>query len=147
MYPTPPLNLAKTPQAWLTAYNNVMQAGLIPNVSVSKMGSDGNPAYPNGQNPNSAAICSFTYGCNVTSDLFNAPDGMIGISFDDGPLPTSPPLYDFLKSQGQKATHFFIGSNIHVRISPSLLTPLYAHLVYVLPTGQSPSVHASLPGP
>lgn len=29
-----------------------------------------------------------------------------------GPTQASPPLYTFLKSQNQRATHFMIGSNI-----------------------------------
>lgn len=47
-----------------------------------------------------------------TSDVLNAPDGMFGVAFDDGPLPPSPTLYSFLKENGITATHFMIGSNI-----------------------------------
>jgi peptidoglycan/xylan/chitin deacetylase (PgdA/CDA1 family) len=44
-----------------------------------------------------------------------APDGMIGLSVDDGPVgdpDASPRLYDFLKEQNQKISHFMIGANI-----------------------------------
>ena len=40
---------------------------------------------------------------------------MIGLSFDDGPVgdpDASPRLYDFLKEQNQKISHFMIGANI-----------------------------------
>ena len=40
---------------------------------------------------------------------------MIGLSFDDGPVgdpDASPRLYDFLKDQNQKISHFMIGANI-----------------------------------
>jgi peptidoglycan/xylan/chitin deacetylase (PgdA/CDA1 family) len=36
----------------------------------------------------------------------------IPFEFDDGPLPPSPRLYDFLQQNNQRATHFFIGENM-----------------------------------
>jgi len=36
----------------------------------------------------------------------------LNLKFDDGPLPPSPALYDFLQTNNQHATHFFIGTNI-----------------------------------
>lgn len=40
------------------------------------------------------------------------PEGRWGVSFDDGPSPNSPTLYNFLESMNQSATHFMIGGNI-----------------------------------
>jgi len=48
----------------------------------------------------------------MPGDIWNAPDGVLGTGFDDGPLPPSEALYTFLQSQNQKATHYMIGTNI-----------------------------------
>jgi peptidoglycan/xylan/chitin deacetylase (PgdA/CDA1 family) len=37
---------------------------------------------------------------------------MYGVSFDDGPTPESPALYDLLTANNQTATHFLIGTTI-----------------------------------
>ena len=49
---------------------------------------------------------------------------MMGISFDDGPLPPAGKLYDFLKANKQKATHFMIGNNILA--NPTIFTEAFA---------------------
>ncbi|KDQ13481.1 carbohydrate esterase family 4 protein [Botryobasidium botryosum FD-172 SS1] len=106
---------ATVPDAWMAAYTTAKAAGLIPNISLTTVGADGVPAYPAGDDPNSAEICSGTYQCRIngtTTEIWDAPDGHVGLGFDDGPLPYSPPLCDFLKQQGQTATHFYIGTNI-----------------------------------
>ncbi|KAF9515211.1 carbohydrate esterase family 4 protein [Hydnum rufescens UP504] len=107
--PFPPPNI---PQSWIAALNASMAAGKIPNIPVTTMAGNGLPAYPNKLNPSDPSVCSTTYGCYAPGDLWNAPNGTVGLSFDDGPLPTSPPLYTFLKSNNLHATHFFIGVNI-----------------------------------
>ncbi|KIO34382.1 carbohydrate esterase family 4 protein [Tulasnella calospora MUT 4182] len=99
------------PDAWKQALSQAVAAGDIPNVVQTKDG-----VYPSSVDPNSAEICASAYQCRYEEgdlpDIWDAPDGMLGVSFDDGPTPASPKLYDFLKSQNQKVTHFFIGSNI-----------------------------------
>lgn len=60
-------------------------------------------------------ICSSVFQCRAPDDIWDAPDGMIGLSVDDGPVgypEASPRLYDFLRANNQKVTHFMIGANI-----------------------------------
>ncbi|KAI0719530.1 hypothetical protein C8T65DRAFT_568947 [Cerioporus squamosus] len=99
------------PQAWTDALNAAVKAGKIPNIPVSTS-TGGNPTYPQGFDPNGPTVCSATYKCRNKEDLWDAPDGVFGSSFDDGPLPTSMPLYQFLKDNNVITTHFMIGSNI-----------------------------------
>ncbi|KAK1216567.1 hypothetical protein PQX77_020797 [Marasmius sp. AFHP31] len=50
---------------------------------------------------------------NVPSDVANIPEPMsIGYGFDDGPNCSHNAFYDFLQEKNQKATMFFIGSNV-----------------------------------
>ncbi|OCH94080.1 carbohydrate esterase family 4 protein [Obba rivulosa] len=100
------------PQAWVDALNAAVSAGNIPDIPQSTMGSDGEPAYPGGLSPTSSQVCSSTYQCRTPGDIWDAPDGVFGASFDDGPLPTSPKLYTFLHDNKVHATHFMIGVNI-----------------------------------
>jgi chitin deacetylase len=57
-------------------------------------------------------VCSFTYQCVGDGDIYNAPDGVIGLNFDDGPTSFSSELYDFIEANNISATHFMIGGNI-----------------------------------
>ncbi|GAA99836.1 carbohydrate esterase family 4 protein [Mixia osmundae IAM 14324] len=100
-------------QAWIDAYNVAKAAGLIPDIPPTT-NNQGTITYPASvANPQSDVICSWTQNkCFAHDDIHNAPDGMVGISFDDGPQLPSPTLYNFLSQQGQKATHFYIGSRI-----------------------------------
>lgn len=75
------------PQAWVDAYNKVKSAGKIPaDVPVSTQTNGGNPTYGN-LDPNGPVVCSATYKCQSPGDIWDAPDGYFGSSFDDGPLP------------------------------------------------------------
>jgi len=66
-------------------------AGLIPDIPVATL--HGDPVYKSASgttlNPSSPAICSSTQQCRDNTTVYDAPDGMVGISFDDGPLPVS----------------------------------------------------------
>ncbi len=78
------------PQAWINALNNAVQAGKIPNIAPSKQNAPNTgPVYDPSVNPSSPQICSATYGCRNSGDIYDAPQGVIGIAFDDGPLPVS----------------------------------------------------------
>jgi chitin deacetylase len=77
------------PQAWKDALSAAVQAGKIPNIPPTSDPNNGNPVYPSGYNPSSPQVCSATYKCRITGDIWDAPQGVIGISFDDGPLPVS----------------------------------------------------------
>ncbi|KAJ7047372.1 hypothetical protein C8F04DRAFT_1058591 [Mycena alexandri] len=97
---------------WLDALNAAVTAGSIPDIPVSTNLPGENPTYPPGFDPNGDVVCSATYKCRNPGDIWDAPDGMVGISFDDGPQPASDDLYDFLQSNNETATHFMIGVNI-----------------------------------
>ncbi|TBU32745.1 hypothetical protein BD311DRAFT_713628 [Dichomitus squalens] len=100
------------PQAWVDAYNSAKSAGKIPtNVPVATQSNGGNPTYGN-LDPNGDVVCSATYKCRSPGDIWDAPDGVFGSSFDDGPLDTSQALYELLHENNLKTTHFYIGTNI-----------------------------------
>jgi hypothetical protein len=51
--------------------------------------------------------------CVMFSLRYNISTNVLSfLKFDDGPLPPSPKLYEFLQQNNQRATHFFIGTNI-----------------------------------
>ncbi|KAG9010174.1 hypothetical protein FRB90_008006 [Tulasnella sp. 427] len=89
------------------ALTKAVAAGQIPTVPLSNEGND-----PHGVDPNDPTVCNSTSECKVDGDIWNAPDGMLGLNFDDGPTDASPRLYDYLKNNTQKATLFYIGGNI-----------------------------------
>jgi len=99
------------PQEWLNALNASVAAGKIPNLSPSVNNAQGLPKYGS-LSPTSSQVCSSTYQCKIPGDIWAAPTGYLACGFDDGPLPPSPKLYQFLKQNNQQATHFFIGINI-----------------------------------
>jgi len=110
----PPLDIpGPTPKPeWIAALNREKQAGNIPTFKPSIKTADERIIYENGINGSDPKICSWTIGCTSPTDINDAPDGMMGISFDDGPEPASSQLMKFLKLNNQTATHFMIGSRI-----------------------------------
>jgi len=106
-YPSGYPDSTKMPASWIAALTAAENANLIPNIPLSNEGN-----YPKGVNAGGPEVCSSTVQCVGDGDVWNAPDGMLGVSFDDGPTGYSPPLYAFLKAQNQRATHFFIGANV-----------------------------------
>ncbi|KAH9943415.1 uncharacterized protein BXZ73DRAFT_97456 [Epithele typhae] len=113
-FPTPgvPIQTSQIPQAWLTALSAAKSAGKVPSLAPSTQAVPyTNPTYP-GQDPNNMPVCSATYKCRNPEDLWDAPDGVFGSSFDDGPLDTSMPLYNLLHENNLVTTHFMIGVNI-----------------------------------
>ncbi|KAI0068745.1 glycoside hydrolase/deacetylase [Artomyces pyxidatus] len=113
-YPVSTPDANAMPQAWKDALSAAVQAGKIPNLAPSQQSAPGtNPFYP-GLDPNSPQVCSGTYKCRIpgTTEIWDAPPGVMAIGFDDGPLPTSDKLYAFLQQNHIRATHFYIGVNI-----------------------------------
>ncbi|KAG0709635.1 carbohydrate esterase family 4 protein [Suillus ampliporus] len=110
----PPINADTTslPQAWVDALNAAVKAGKIPDIPVSTSTNGLDPVYPPGFDPMSAAVCSSTAKCVTPGDVWDAPQGVVALSFDDGPQPASDSLYQFLAKNLEHATHFFIGTNI-----------------------------------
>ncbi|CAE6485274.1 unnamed protein product [Rhizoctonia solani] len=101
---------------WKAALDKAVSSGLIPsNVPVATQTGGAAPSYKNSSgtmDPAKQPICSSSSQCQGDDQIYNAPDGMVGISFDDGPLPPSPTLNAFLKNNSIQATHFYIGSNV-----------------------------------
>ncbi|KAA1466515.1 glycoside hydrolase/deacetylase [Dentipellis sp. KUC8613] len=111
-YPSNSADVNSLPQAWKDALDAAVKAGQIPNIPVGKQSSPGaDPSYGS-LDPNGAEVCSTTVQCRPPGVIWDAPDGVLGLSFDDGPLPPSDGLYAFLRQQQLHATHFFIGTNI-----------------------------------
>ncbi|KAJ7654289.1 hypothetical protein B0H17DRAFT_1099998 [Mycena rosella] len=113
-YPAGPpatLDPSSMPAEWTAALNDAVARKAIPDVPVST-NANGSPVYPTGVDPNSPEVCSATFKCRIAGDIWDAPDGYVGISFDDGPTDASDTLLDFLSANNQPVTHFIIGSNM-----------------------------------
>ncbi|CAE6492187.1 unnamed protein product [Rhizoctonia solani] len=114
-YPQGALNVSSIPKPWLDAMNKAIADGRIPSTSTVPIAttagvyrSSAGKTLDGGKAP----ICSSTVGCKDNTQIYDVPDGIVAISFDDGPLPASRTLYKFLRDHNQKVTHFFIGANI-----------------------------------
>lgn len=86
-YPTSTPDASAMPQEWKDALNAAVAAGKIPNLAPSTNDPANGPVYAKGLDPMSPDVCSATYKCRLDTDLWDAPDGQVGISFDDGPIP------------------------------------------------------------
>ncbi|KAJ6562645.1 carbohydrate esterase family 4 protein [Mycena capillaripes] len=101
------------PAEWLAALNDAIARKAIPDIPLSKNTTeDGDPVYPTGSDPTGPEICSATYGCRIDGDVWDAPAGYVGLSFDDGPEAGTDDLVAFLEKNKQPVTHFMIGGNI-----------------------------------
>ena len=79
-------DVSKLPDEWVDALNQAVAGGKIPNISVAKVPSgNGGPTYPSGVNPGGPEVCSGSEKCKNPDDIWDAPDGVLAISFDDGP--------------------------------------------------------------
>ncbi|KAG0047499.1 hypothetical protein BGZ83_007448 [Gryganskiella cystojenkinii] len=92
-------------KGWLAAIN--MTA--VPVFPVVPFTASGDPANP-GSIP--ADSCDWTSTNCINKDLVTCPLGVWGLTYDDGPTTFSAQLYDFLDTTNQKATLFYIGSNV-----------------------------------
>ena len=72
------------PQFWKDFIENAIKDGKIPNIPQTAL-VNGAPTYPDGTDPTSPEVCSGDSQCRIEDDIWDAPDGDIGISFDDGP--------------------------------------------------------------
>ncbi|KAG9079025.1 hypothetical protein FRC06_007994 [Ceratobasidium sp. 370] len=115
-YPQGKLTTAGIPTGWIDVLNQAISAGKIPtNCPVSTQSGGGAPVYKNGSgtlNPGKNPVCSSSSQCKGDGQIYDVPDGIVAISFDDGPLPPAMQLQQFLRSKNQKVTHFYIGQNI-----------------------------------
>ena len=83
---TPDVNAL--PKEWVDALNAAVAAGKIPNIPQATV-NGANTAYPPGVNPNSPEVCSGVARCRNPDDIWDAPDGVLALSFDDGPSAVS----------------------------------------------------------
>lgn len=86
-YPQGSVDTTKIPAVWITALNAAVAAGVVPNIPQTNVVND-NPVYPQGVNGRDPTVCSGNGGggsCRTEGSIWDAPDGVIGISFDDGP--------------------------------------------------------------
>ncbi|KAG8743382.1 hypothetical protein FRC10_012186 [Ceratobasidium sp. 414] len=115
-YPPGKLTTAGIPTGWIDVLNQAISAGKIPtDCPVSTQTGGGTPVYNSGSgtlNPGKNPICSSYAQCKGDGQIYDAPDGVVALSFDDGPLPPATALHQFLRSKNQKVTHFYIGQNI-----------------------------------
>ena len=134
-YPAGSPVASQMPQAWTDALNAAVQAGKIPNLAPSVQNTAGAAPVYNGLDATSPQVCSGSYGCQIPGTIYNAPAGVVGVGFDDGPLPVrlsflflcfqgssdsclhvfiqpSDGLNQFLHENDIRATHFYIGTNI-----------------------------------
>jgi len=123
-YPTPWLNGATT-GATLAANDTEGQKiwnsikGNIPNIAVKPVNSDGGPSltsYSAQNDPDcwwSASGCHTPKQSGIPADVYQCPEASTwGLTFDDGPNCTHNAFYDFLEKNNQKATLYYIGSNV-----------------------------------
>ena len=103
------------PKAWTDRLAEVKKSSAWPTYGPTNP-NNGYPLYtsPNGTTLQGTdpTVCSFTYECVGEGDIYHAPDGVIGLNFDDGPTQFSGELYDFIEANNISATHFMIGGNI-----------------------------------
>lgn len=82
-YPAGTPSADTMPQEWKDALATAESAGLIPNLTLSN--SQGN--YPKGINAGNGSYCNSATQCRADGDIWDAPDGMLGVSFDDVSIP------------------------------------------------------------
>jgi hypothetical protein len=77
------------PKFWQDFIETAINEGKIPDIPQTTL-LNGIPTYPTGIDPTSPKICSGgTFACRIEGDYWDAPDGEIAISFDDGPTAVS----------------------------------------------------------
>ncbi|KAG9125692.1 hypothetical protein FRC07_006591 [Ceratobasidium sp. 392] len=111
-YPPGKLSEAQIPKEWTDALAAAIAAGKIPqDCPVASTGG----TYRNSSgtiSPMSPQICSSAAQCKSPDQVYDVPDGLVALSFDDGPQPASKTLHEFCRQNNQKVTHFYIGANI-----------------------------------
>ncbi|KAK0528228.1 hypothetical protein OC834_004132 [Tilletia horrida] len=123
-YPAPWLNGATTGATLLAndtegqkVWNSIK--GSIPNIAVKPTDSAGNidlTKYSAQTDPDcwwSASGCHSPKQSGLPQDVYQCPEPSTwGLTFDDGPNCTHNAFMDFLKTNKQKATLYYIGSNV-----------------------------------
>ncbi|CCF52926.1 hypothetical protein NDA11_000545 [Ustilago hordei] len=103
-----------------TVWSNIKASGIIPAGITPKGKVNGDFSAFTPTYPRSDPDCWWSFnGCddpkhpNLSEDLIQCPEpNTWGLTFDDGPNCTHNAFYDFLQKNNQKATMFYIGSNV-----------------------------------
>jgi peptidoglycan/xylan/chitin deacetylase (PgdA/CDA1 family) len=104
-----------------SVWNTIQSSGIIPaNVQQKGTGGKGNFTGVTSSYSNSDPDCWWSYSNCVTPKHTGIPDDIWqcpepdtwGLTFDDGPNCSHNAFYDFLSENNQKATLFYIGSNV-----------------------------------
>ena len=85
------------PQAWKDALNYAVQVGKIPNIPpTSQTSPTSSPVYNPSFDPGSPQVCRFSSGCRIDGVIYDAPSGVMGLAFDDGPLAVRHSFFSIL---------------------------------------------------
>jgi len=106
-----PLKASQMKPEWKAALDAAVKAGKIPNIPPSSSPDGGTPTYPSGTDMSQVCNWSITQ-CQGPHDIYQAPDGVAGINFDDGPTEATQGLNAFLLSNNISATRFLIGGQV-----------------------------------
>ncbi|KAG0370142.1 hypothetical protein BC939DRAFT_466749 [Gamsiella multidivaricata] len=107
-YP-PTFAIAATSSPQVAKWMSELNLTAVPDIPVVKVTSGGTIVSPNSI---PASACDWSVDNCINKDITTCPVGVWGLSYDDGPTEFSPQLYDFLDKTNQKATLFYIGSNV-----------------------------------
>jgi hypothetical protein len=126
------INPAEWPTTWETATSNGMNTSAeftalynsidwskVPNFPPRKLTADGGldmTGYDSAKDEAcwwSTSTCKTPKAEGINADLYACPEPDVwGLTFDDGPNCSHNAFYDFLEQEKQKATMFYIGSNV-----------------------------------
>ncbi|KAG0042904.1 chitin deacetylase [Gryganskiella cystojenkinii] len=107
-YP-PQFAIASTNTPLVAQWLKELNMSAVPNFPVVPFSASGAPTNPTAI---PAAACDWTETGCVNKDIIQCPKGVWGLTYDDGPTEFSEQLYDALDKTNQKATLFYIGSNV-----------------------------------
>ncbi|KAG0141006.1 hypothetical protein CROQUDRAFT_136384 [Cronartium quercuum f. sp. fusiforme G11] len=118
LYPKENITGPSPHQIWIDKYNSLNLSSLkIPKANLSYK--NGLANYPEKTLLDKNGICSYRRSnClrnnvnDTLNDVWFGKKSTWAINFDDGPLPPSRTLYNYLNLKNQSATHFWIGSNV-----------------------------------
>ncbi|KAI9011892.1 chitin deacetylase 1 [Phycomyces nitens] len=126
------INAAEWPSSWTIATSNGMNTSKeftalynsidwksAPNIPVRKLSATGGldmTGYDTATDPDcwwSATQCVKPKTAGINADIYDCPQpNTWGLTFDDGPNCSHNAFYDFLEEKKQKASMFYIGSNV-----------------------------------
>ncbi|GHJ89875.1 hypothetical protein NliqN6_6277 [Naganishia liquefaciens] len=106
-------DVSTIPASWLARLKALKKTSAYPaGIPLTTADASGNFVYPAGTDPTSAEVCSFPAGCNKATDFYDSPDGVLALSFDDGPTASTTNLTHFIAKNKISASHNMIGSRI-----------------------------------